>query len=146
MIQIAQPGDTLESIAEENALAPEQILQANPDLVDPPAPGEWVNVPTGENVPPDSDDIPGGVDDDLEYGQDFPDLPAVPAAPIPPFAFPRFWSTFIQPPVEPTDLQVLPGNCLAVLTWSDRSNNEAGFYVYRLNPGVGLVNHRRIGC
>jgi LysM repeat protein len=136
VIQIAQPGDTLDSIAEENALTPEQILQANPDLVDPPYPGEWVNVPTGENVPPDSDDIPGGVDDDLEYGQDFPDLPAIPAAPIPPFAPPRFWSTFIQPPVEPTDLQVLPGNCLAVLTWSDRSNNEAGFYVYRLNPGA----------
>jgi len=134
VIHITQAGDTVASIAQENGITPEQVQQANPDLQEPLPEGEWVNIPTEEIVPPTSDDHPSDVDNDQEYGQEAPNIPEAPANP--PLIPSPFWDEFLIPPDEPTDLQALPGNCSVNLTWSDHSNHESGFYVYRLNPGA----------
>jgi LysM repeat protein len=140
IIQIAQPGDTFGSIAEENGVTPEQLGQANPGLPDPPSPGEWVNVPPGINEPQGNDDQPGGDVNDpgaepIPAGEDIG--PANPNPGFRGFEPPLLsWGTVANiTPVAP-DLNVASENCTATLTWRDNSNNEAGFYIYRLNRGA----------
>lgn len=131
IIQIAQEGDTFNSIAEENAITPEQLSEANPDLQDPPPPGEWVNVPPGEDVEQSNDDQPGGNVNDPGAAPIPPGEDVGPADPNP--GFQGFGAGNIVP-LAP-DLNVAVENCHANLTWHDNSDNEAGFYIYRLNHG-----------
>lgn len=140
LIQIAAPGDTFNSIAEENAVTPEQIREANPGLADPPPLGEWVNVPPGNNVPQGSDDRPGGDVNDPGAAPLPPDLDAGPAQPAPEFGAPRmFWAFPLPPnlgPLAPDLFFPNVGNCAVTFTWRDNSNDEEGFYLYRLNGGA----------
>ena len=53
-------------------VTPDQLRQANPGLPDPPPPGDWVNIPPGNNQEGGNDDQPGGAVNDPG------------AAPIPP--------------------------------------------------------------
>ena len=140
LLQIAKPGDTIHSIAKENAVTPDQLRQANPGLPDPPPPGDWVNIPPGNNQEGGNDDQPGGAVNDPG------------AAPIPPgwtlvqqiqiLAFPVLDHPCRSGRRQRTLRRSLPtstsrsGNCAAILTWRDNSNNEAGFYIYRLNRGA----------
>ena len=136
VIQIAQPGDTIASIAKENAVTPDQIRQANPGLADPPPPGEWVNVPPNNRVPQGNDDRPGGVVTDPGPAPIPPDLPVGPGNPNPGFVPPNpLPDPSLLPPLAPDLFQPNVGNCAVTLTWRDNSNNEEDFYVYRLNPG-----------
>lgn len=142
-IQIAQPGDTLASIGKENGVTPEKMREANPSLPEQPAPGEWVNVPPGDRREGGNDDQPGGAVNDPGAAPLPGDLPGGLANPNPGFlGFGpplRFWgliNPIIFPPVAP-DLNVVANpNCTVTLRWRDNSNNESGFYVYRLVAGA----------
>lgn len=148
-IQIAEPGDTLSSIGKENGVMPEKMREANPGLPEQPAPGDWVNVPPGDRREGGNDDQPGGVVDDPGAAPLPGDLPVGPANPNP--GFPgfgpplSFWG-LINPIVFPLvapDLNVVANpDCTVTLRWHDNSNNENGFYAYRLVAGA--VSYTRI--
>jgi|GEM_PF-3841147 len=139
VLHIAEPGDTIDSIAEENGVTPEQLRQANPGLADPPPQGEWVNVPPGNQVPQGNDDQPGGAVNDPGAAPIPPGEDVGPAQPAPEFRSPEFlvvpWQP-VPPPLAPDLFQPNVGNCAVTLTWQDNSNNEDGFYIYRLNGGA----------
>ncbi len=143
VIQIATAGDTIDSIAEENGVTPDVIRAANPDIKDPPVPGDEVIVH-------DMDDEPGDKNDDQASGnindpgaELLPeDLPRVPANPQVEFRAPLFVTTTgLQPPAAP-ELQVGVANCAAILTWRDLASNETGFYIYRSTPGGAQFTRR----
>jgi hypothetical protein len=140
LLQIAKPGDTLESIGKENGVTPEKMREANPGLPEQPLPGDWVNIPPGNNQEGGNDGQPGGAVNDPGAAPIPPGVDIGPANPNP--GFPGFgpplpfWATPADiAPLAP-DLNVAVGNCTAILTWRDNSNNETGFYVYRLNRGA----------
>jgi LysM repeat protein len=146
-LQIAKAGDSLSSIGAENNVTPEAMQEANPDLSEQLAPGDWVNVPPGADEEGSNDDQLGGAVNDPGAAPLPGDLPVGPANPnpnFPGFGPPLlFWDTILPwrdtglwPPAAPK-LKVAPGpDCSAVLTWQDNSNSEKGFYLYRLIPGA----------
>jgi LysM repeat protein len=152
----ARPGDTLPALAAAFELPVETVRAANPGLPDPPSPGEQVVVP----VPRDR--LPPGYTGDDEGGNGAPPnaLPytspdAAPEGPPPQGegegvatlvddAAPQLlpgglaWGTGAPaPPAPPAALQLSPiGGCGAQLRWTDNSDGETGFRVYRYAGGA----------
>lgn len=137
LLQVAQPGDTLDSIAKENGVTPDQLRQANPGVPDPPPPGEWVNIPPNNAQEGRNDDQPGGAVNDPGPVPLPPGADVGPANPSPGFGPPLLLGmTGLYPPTPPELVSVVPNNdCTATLTWRDKSNNESGFYIYRADLG-----------
>jgi len=75
---IVEEGQTLESIAEEYGVSPEEISELNPDLSDEgPAPGDSVDVPSGYG-PADGEPAPEPTAEPDDTGDDFAEDDAIP--------------------------------------------------------------------
>jgi LysM repeat protein len=131
VLYLAQPGDTLQVIANKYGVPVDQIKVANPklngDLIIPP--GNPVKVP-------------------IDFPQPAPSIPVNPTAvPTPgpsqaaspnlPNKLVLWGSQFLysQPPLAP-DLALVVNGCSIQLLITSHSTNALGFNIYRLDPNV----------
>ncbi|MBM3125479.1 MAG: hypothetical protein FJZ87_10475, partial [Chloroflexi bacterium] len=140
-----QSDDTLESVARKFGLSPIMLGAANPNITsfrDPISPDMPISIPKAfepVDTPP-QDDVQVGENGYFPGGDSEP-----PEKPINKVAL---WvelgltkAGFIKdgPPVAPT-LFRFKETCEVTLYIRDNSNNELGFYLYRLNPGSTVFN------
>jgi LysM repeat protein len=158
---IAQPGDTVASIAQDNGTTPEEVRRHNPDLgAREPAPGDSVLVPAAPETERPSDDAPpgGGPSDVPIVGPPSEPPPPPPgggggtSAPyIPPFSLgdlhdglrdlcvrlPRLPGCSDAPvpdataPTAPHSISATRSDCRVEIRWTDDTTDELGYRVYR---------------
>ena len=124
----AQGGETIQSLAEQNGITPEQIAAVNPsiDPSGPLAPGALVFIP-GEPF-----NLPAASDNPLPSSPGGPVVPAVEGLPGgPSFYLERTFNSNANVPAAPA-LTVSVEGCNVTLTIQDKSDDEDGFFVYAL--------------
>lgn len=130
-IHVAQEGDTVEAVAAALNTTPQDILQLNPTLdpAAPIAPDTPIKVPVNPVLPAPVTVTPPSPP---------PDGPTQPPVIFAPNPFINL-TNLITPPIVPAmpGLGVGVKGCDANVLISDQSDNEDGFYVYRLNAENG---------
>ncbi len=134
-----KPGETIPGIAGQYKVPPQEIVDANPGNAG--TPGSNLNIPV-EPPPPDVSGDSGVITD--------PPAPSDPVTPeeeteAPTEKFPgkipiwigNWWGKLFKP--TPPDApkikaKAIPGKCDVDIFISDKSSNETGFMIYRLDP------------
>jgi LysM repeat protein len=132
-----QPGDTIDSVAEDTGIPAEDIAGANPDVSpDEPLPSdEPIILPVPQPIPEPPTEPPPPEQEP----------PSPPQGPLgdPPLNPPNkliFWIignllATPDPPPAPAIAASVEG-CNVNLFVTDQADNESGFFVYRFGPGV----------
>ncbi|MBI5303978.1 MAG: LysM peptidoglycan-binding domain-containing protein [Chloroflexi bacterium] len=147
-----QPGETLQGIAKQYGTTPQEIIDANPPTSsgNPVTPGGDVNIPI-EPPPPDVGDDPSVAGDPNAPGEtgdantSFDPGPPSDPSEEPSTNKPSKYGIWIGNllgkllqntlPTAPTiKANAIPGKCDADIRIADKSKNEAGFVIYRLDP------------
>lgn len=159
---ITNQGDTIDSLAEDNGVSPQEISDKNPNLGnDPIPPGTSVTVPVTGNQTEDQDDPDSNVP---PVGQPNHNPPAGsgPGISLTPIQLPglfNFLPDFVNPDIvckllpQQCNISRLgvnpppsPGvpfvnytapSCEVEISWLDTSTNESGFRIYRQNRLTG---------
>jgi len=141
----AKPGDTVASVAQQAKTSPQQIIDLNPQ-VSPSGtitPGQTITVPIP--TPPPTPPPPTTPEPPPS-----PTPPPDPGQQLPPGSKYKFWLNKyifdlfapIKPPASPSlTASVGAGKCSIDLYIDDKSNNEDGFFLYRLDPNEFGFKH-----
>jgi LysM repeat protein len=144
-----KPGETLPGIAGQYHVTPQEIVDVNPGMSgNAVTPGTNINVPA-EPLPPDVSGDTGVVTD--PPAQDDPVTPEEEAEP-PTNKFPgkhgiwigNIWGSLFKPtpPTAPKiKAKAIPGKCDVDIFISDKSSNETGFMIYRLDSHAHAFQH-----
>jgi LysM repeat protein len=127
-----QPGDTIETLAEDTGASAEDIIEANPGVGGGLTPGQDITIP----IPPPPQEPPeptGGASEPPPSG------PTGNPSLTPPSRL-IFWITGslfggAEPPAAPT-LSASVDGCSVNLFVTDQADNESGFFIYRYGPDV----------